>query len=95
MAKRKTSKHIGVVMAVFDSAEKMRRENSALRTILRSQGLSDAAIRKRVIAYKKASTEEELPQSLFRQCCEEFLKRLAVIDVEGELAALATKRLQP
>jgi hypothetical protein len=92
MAKRKNPRNIGIVMAVFHSAEKLRKENSALRRILRKQGLSDTAIRRRVLAYKKVKSEEELSESLLRQCCEEFLKRLAAIDVEEELAALPEKR---
>jgi hypothetical protein len=92
MAKRKAPRHIGIVMSIFRTAEKLRRENSALRTILRTEGLSDTTIRRRVIACKKVKTEEELSESLLRQCCEEFLNRLAAIDIEGEIASLPEKR---
>ena len=88
MAKRKTPRPVGIIMSIFHSAEKLRRENAALRSILRKHGVNDVAIRRLLIASKKLDAEEELSESLLRQCCEEFLKRLNAIDVERELASL-------
>jgi hypothetical protein len=92
MAKRKTPRPVGIIMSIFHSAEKLRRENAALRSILRKHGVNDVAIRRLLIASKKLDPEEELSESLLRQCCEEFLKRLNAIDVERELASLPEKR---
>src|ERR1700722_5667463 len=87
-AKQKTPRPVGMIMSTFHSAEKLRRENSALRRILRKHGLTDVAIRRLLIASKKSDPEQEMSESLLRTCCEEFLKRLNAIDVERELASL-------
>jgi hypothetical protein len=39
---------LGITMAIFDASEAYRRENIALRNILRKQGLSDRAISEKV-----------------------------------------------
>jgi hypothetical protein len=88
MAKRKTPRPVGMIMSIFHSAEKLRRENSALRKILRKHGVTDVAIRRLLIASKKLDPEEEMSESFLRKCCEEFLKRLNAMDVERELGSL-------
>jgi hypothetical protein len=81
----------GVAVVALEYAEKFRQENLALRMVLRRQGLSDAAIQKRVTAYTKAKKAEDSVLLLYRRFLESVESRLPEILREGELATLPIK----
>jgi hypothetical protein len=66
--------HIQIMLGVFEAADKCRRENNALRSILRKQGLSDAAIQGRVRRLLKMPEMDIAGARLLKQVCEESLK---------------------
>lgn len=92
--RRSSSRDLGTVLTIFQIAEKVRRENSALRMMLRKQGLSEAKIRRGVRVYREFKADENPPEALLRQCCEEFLRRLADIDLQRELDGLPASKPQ-
>lgn len=73
---------LGITMATFDAVEAYRRENIALRSILRKQGLSDRAISGRIRRFLKKGEPDETAAQLQRRVCEESLAQLRGIDVK-------------
>jgi len=82
---------VQMMLTVFDSADDCRRENNALRSILRKQGLSASAIQSRVKrALKKPDLDETGAQAL-RRVCEESVRHFQDFDVQEALARLVLK----
>lgn len=75
-----------LIQAMNDMYFAMEAENRALRELLRRQGLSDVAIRRRVAAYLKDENYRQLALQRMHELCEETLKRLPALDA-GELLA--------
>lgn len=73
--------HIKITMHIFEVADLCRRENNALRSILRKQGLSDAAIRSRVRRLLRKPETDETGAQLLKRVCEESLNRYQEIDL--------------
>ena len=65
-----------ITMAIFETAIACRRENNALRTILRKQGLSDAMIQNRVRRILKKGEDDPTAAQLLKRVCEESLRQL-------------------
>ncbi len=82
---------IRIVLAICESAEAHRRENNALRNILRKQGLSDATIQRRVNRFLKKAEENESAPQLLKRVCEESLKRFQDSDLADLLAKMQIK----
>lgn len=80
--------HIEIMLNVFEMAGVCRRENNALRSILRKQGLSDAAIQSRVKRILKKPDQNETGAQALTRVCEESLKRFEAHDVQEVLARL-------
>jgi hypothetical protein len=78
--------HIQMMLAVFDRADACRRENNALRSILRKQGLSDRAIQSRVRRVLKMPDLDETGAQAVKRACEETLKRSLEADAQEVLA---------
>lgn len=79
---RETNLSLRITMAFYDSAEAYRRENDALRSILRKQGLSDPAISARIRRLLKKSETDETAARLLKRVCEENLALLREHDLE-------------
>jgi hypothetical protein len=73
---------IRMIMSFYDFAEAYRRENTALRSILHKQGLSDAVIQGRVRRLLKNSETDETAAQLLKRGCEEILAQLREIDLK-------------
>ena len=80
--------HVQIAVAVFLAADACRRENSALRSILRKQGLSDRAIQDRVKRILKKPDQDQTGAQLLQQACEETIKRFRDHDAQGLLATI-------
>lgn len=90
MARRKADypPHIQITSAVFEVADACRRENNALRSILRKQGLSDRAIQSRVKRILKKPDADETGAQAVRRACEESLKRWLDLDAQEGIAKI-------
>ena len=73
--------HIQITVNIFEMADLCRRENNALRSILRKQGLSDAAIQSRVRRLLQKPEADQSDARILRRVCEESLKRYEEIDL--------------
>ena len=69
--------HVQIMLNIFEVADLCRRENDALRSILRKQGLSDPAIRSRVRRILKKPDLDETGAQLLKRVSEESLQRFA------------------
>ena len=83
--------HIQIVLGIFETADNCRRENNALRSILRKQGLSDLAIQSRVKRILKKPDQDQTGAQAVQQACEESLKRYLEIDAQELLAKIELK----
>ncbi|WP_348268663.1 hypothetical protein P8936_05420 [Edaphobacter paludis] len=83
--------HVQIAINIFEIADLCRRENNALRSILRKQGLSDAAIRSRVQRLLQKPEADETGAQLLKLVCEESLKRYQDIDLAGWLSKAEIK----
>src|ERR1035441_8356001 len=95
MRKRKDERdfplHIQIGLNIFEMADLCRRENNALRSILRKQGLSDAAIQSRVKRLLKKPELDETGAQALKRVSEESLKRFLDSDAEEVLAKIDLK----
>src|SRR5690242_8535493 len=82
---------IKMMGAVFEAADACRRENNALRSILRKQGLSDPAIQSRVRRILKKGEDDELAAQLLKRVCEESLKHIQEFDLAEWLQKVELK----
>jgi hypothetical protein len=80
--------HIQMVLAIFESADACRRENIALRSILRKQGLSDRAVQGRVRRILNKPHQDQSGAQLIEQACEETIKRFRDHDAQLLFAAI-------
>jgi hypothetical protein len=80
--------HIQFTSAVFETADNCRRENNALRSILRKQGLSDRAIQSRVKRILKKPDQDQTGAQAVKQACEETLKRWMDLDAQEGIAKI-------
>lgn len=80
--------HIQITLAVFETAGNCRRENNALRSILRKQGLSDRAIQSRVKRILKKPEQDETGAQSVKRACEETLKRWLDFDAQEGIAKI-------
>ena len=88
MAKRTTGayeRHIQIALDIFSGADSCRRENIALRSILRKQGLSDRVIQSRVKRILKKPDQDQTGAQMLKQLSEEMIKRLRDLDAQGLL----------
>ncbi len=85
---RKFQLHIQIMLSIFDDADACRRENNALRSILRKQGLSDRAIQSRVRRILKKPELDETGAQAVKRACEESLKRWLDLDAQEVLAKI-------
>jgi hypothetical protein len=83
--------HIQITWAVFETADNCRRENNALRSILRKQGLSDRAIQSRIKRILKKPDLDETGAQAVKRACEESLKRWQDLDAQEVLAKIDLK----
>ena len=83
--------HIQMTSAIFEVADNCRRENDALRSILRKQGLSDRAIQNRVRRILKKPDLDESGARAVQRACEETLKRWLDLDAQEVLAKIDLK----
>jgi hypothetical protein len=83
--------HIQIGLNVFEMADLCRRENNALRSILRKQGLSDVAIQSRVKRLLKKPELDESGAQALRRVSEESLKRFLDSDAQEVLAKIDLK----
>ena len=83
--------HIRITLAVFEIADNCRRENNALRSILRKQGLSDRAIQSRVKRILKKPDQDETGAQAVKRACEESLKRWLDLDAQEGIAKIDLK----
>jgi len=83
--------HIQIGINIFEMADFCRRENNALRSILRKQGLSDAAIRSRVRRLLKKPELDETGAQALRRVSEESLKLCLDADAQAVLAKIDLK----
>jgi hypothetical protein len=79
------------MLNIMEFADLCRRENDALRSILRKQGLSDAAIRNRVRRILKKPDLDETGAQLLKRVSEESLKRFLDDDAQAVLAKIDLK----
>ena len=79
---------VQMMLTVFDSADDCRRENNALKSILRKQGLSDKAIQSRMKRLLKKPELDETGAQALKRVCEESLKRYLDYDVQEVLAKI-------
>jgi len=70
------------MLSVFDSADACKRENDALRSILRKQGLSERAIQSRVKRILKKPDLDETGAQIVKRACAESLKRWLDLDAQ-------------
>lgn len=80
--------HIQIGLNIFEMADLCRRENIALRTILRKQGLSDPAIQNRVRRLLKKPDLDESGAQALKRVSEESLKRYLDADAQQVLARI-------
>lgn len=80
--------HIQIMLAIFEDADNCRRENNALRSILRKQGLSDRAIQGRVKRILKKPDHDETGAQVVKRACEESLKRWLDLDAQEGIAKI-------
>jgi hypothetical protein len=80
--------HIQMAWAIFETADNCRRENIALRNILRKQGLSDRAIQGRVKRILKKPDQDQTGAQLLQQVCEETIRRFRDHDAQAVLATI-------
>jgi len=78
--------HVQMAVAIWFAADACRRENIALRSILRKQGLSDRVIQGRVKRILKKPDQDQTGAQLLRQACEETIKRFRDRDAQAVLA---------
>lgn len=78
-------------MGVYDELDRSERENDALRTLLREQGLSGATIRRKLKAILKDKEALETALHRFQRLIEQIEERLRVIDLETVLRELPLK----
>ena len=83
--------HIQITVNIFEMAELCRRENNALRSILRKQGLSDSAIQSRVRRLLKKPELDETGAQALKRVSEESLKRCLDADAQAVLAKIDLK----
>jgi hypothetical protein len=88
---REFQPHIQIMLAIFETADNCRRENNALRSILRRQGLSDRAIQSRVRRILKRLDLDETGAQAVKRACEESLKRWLDLDAQEVLAKIDLK----
>jgi hypothetical protein len=86
--KRNLPPHIQITQAVFETADTCRRENNALRSILRKQGLSERAIQSRVKRILKKPEQDETGAQAVKRACEETLKRWFDLDAREGIAKI-------
>ena len=79
------------MLAVFETADECRRENNALRSILRKQGLSDRAIQSRVKRLLKKPDLDESGAQAVKRATEESLKQWLDFDAQEVLAKIDLK----
>lgn len=82
---------VQIMGAFLDVTDAYRRENDALRNILRKLGLSDAAIRGRVNRFLRKTETDENAAQLLKRVCEESLEQLHGIDIEKWLQEVELK----
>jgi hypothetical protein len=80
--------HIQITQTVFEIADQCRRENNALRSILRKLGLSDRAIQSRVKRILKRPEQDETGAQVVTRACEETLKRWFDLDAQEGIAKI-------
>ena len=80
-----------LLQSMADTYFAMERENWALRKILHKQGLSDAAIQRKVVACLKSEDYRKVALQRVHELSEETLKRLPALDAEELLAELPIK----
>jgi hypothetical protein len=80
--------HIKTATDVFWVADVYRRENIALRSILRKQSLSDPAIQSRVRRLLKKTEQDETAAEMLQQLYEETIRRLRDLDAQELLATI-------
>ena len=80
-----------VGLKIFEMAEFCRRENNALRSILRKQGLSDSAIQNRVKRLLNKPELDETGAQALKRVSEESLKRCLDHDAQEVLAKIDLK----
>ena len=80
--------HIQIGLNIFEMAELCRRENNALKSILRKQGLSDKAIQSRMKRLLKKPEIDVTGAQALKRVCEESLKRYLDYDVQEVLAKI-------
>lgn len=80
-----------LIQGMVDTYFAMERENWALRKILQKQGLSDAAIQRKVVAYLKNEDYRKAALQRVHELSEEILKRVPALDAEELLAELPIK----
>ena len=80
--------HIQMGLNVFERADACRRENIALRSILRKLGLSESAIQSRVRHALKQPDLDETGAQAVRRACEETLKRYLEADAQEVLVKI-------
>jgi hypothetical protein len=80
--------HIQMMLRVLEGAEDCRRENNALRSILREQGLSEKAIRDKVRRLLKNPDVDEDGAQILKRVSEECIKRLQDHDAQELLAKI-------
>jgi hypothetical protein len=83
--------HIRMTLAIFEQADLCRRENNALRGILRKQGLSDRAINSRIKQILKKPDLDESGAQAVKRACEESVKRFLDLDAEEVLGKIDLK----
>src|ERR1035437_2636492 len=83
--------HIQIMLAVFETADECRRENNALRSILRKQGLSDRAIQSRVKRLLKKPDLDESGAQAVKRATEESLKQWLDFDAQKGLTKIDLK----
>jgi hypothetical protein len=83
--------HIQIGLNIFEMADLCRRENNALRSILRKQGLSDSAIQSRVRRLLKKPELDETGAQALKRVSEESLKRCLDADAQAVLAKIDLK----
>ncbi len=85
---RGSQPHIQIMLAIFEDANACRRENNALRSILRKLGLSDRAIQSRVKRILEKPDHDETGAQAVKRACEESLKRWLDLDAQEGIAKI-------
>lgn len=83
--------YLQLVLAIFEKAEDVRRENLVLRRILRLKGLSEGEIRKKAGLSETVSPEEDSYAGQLRQVADTLLKHLSEEDLRQMLEEMPIK----